>query len=47
MPMASKTLELLLQLVDVLGGLVESIKLDKQTFKHSMEARGLWFQPQG
>lgn len=46
MPMASKTLELLLQLVDVLCGLVESVKLDKQTFKHSMEARGLWIQPQ-
>lgn len=36
MPMASKALELLLQLVDVLCGLVESVKLDKQAFKHSM-----------
>lgn len=34
--MALKALELLLQLVDVLCGLVEPVKLDKQGFKHSM-----------
>lgn len=38
MPIASKALELLLQLVDILCGLVESVKLNKQAFKHSMEA---------
>lgn len=36
--MTSKALELLLQLVDVLRGLVESVKLDKQGLKHSMQA---------
>lgn len=36
MSMASKALELLLQLVDILCGLIESVKLDKQGFKHSM-----------
>lgn len=36
MSMALKALELLLQLVDILCGLVESVKLNEQGFKHSM-----------
>lgn len=36
--MASKALKLLFQLVDVLCGLIEPVKLDKQGFKHSMQA---------
>lgn len=43
--MALQALQPSLQLVDILCGLVESIKLGKQGFKHSLEAGGLRFPP--
>lgn len=37
-------LQLLLQLVDILRGLVESVKLGEQGLEYSVEAGGLWLR---